>query len=66
MVARSIAQFLMQPNAPPRRIVSLCPVNTTIFDNRGSSSGPGSALAAIGNGGRGVRSVCLRDGSCGN
>lgn len=37
MLPLSIAQFLMQPRAPPRRIVSGCSVKTTILARRGSS-----------------------------
>lgn len=37
MLPLSIAQFLMQPRAPPRRMVSGCSVKTTILARSGSS-----------------------------
>ena len=50
----SMAQFLIQPRAPPLRIVSGCSVYTTIFDNNGSSSEEASVEEGCGKGGRGA------------
>lgn len=50
----SMAQFLIHPKAPPRRIVSGCSVYTTIFDSNGSSSVEASVDDGCGNGGRGA------------
>jgi hypothetical protein len=46
----SIAQFLIHPKAPPRRIVSGCSVYITIFDKRGSSESAGVFVDGCGNG----------------
>lgn len=50
-----MAQFLIVPSAPPRRIVSGCSVYTTILASSGSSSGV-RAVDGAGNAGIGVSS----------
>jgi hypothetical protein len=48
---------LTQPKAPPRRMVSLCSVYTTILVSSGSSSGEGVEVDGSGKAGKGRRRV---------